>query len=103
MTTRTQQDTAAPEYHLNIVWDKERSVWSATCTELPCLKQESMLFVSLLVRASKAVKEQLGTNDFALSWISPITGRELVGKANVLSALKDYPEPCGCEEDLLPF
>ena len=50
----------AMEYTINLTWDNEANVWTATSDDIPGLVLESGSFDALLERAKSAIQELLG-------------------------------------------
>ncbi len=49
----------AMEYTINLTWDNEANVWTATSDDIPGLVLESGSFDALLERAKSAIQELL--------------------------------------------
>ncbi len=49
----------AMEYTINLTWDNEANVWTATSNDIPGLVLESGSFDALLERAKSAIQELL--------------------------------------------
>ena len=63
----------AMEYTINLTWDNEANVWTATSDDIPGLVLESGSFDALLERAKSAIQELLELDPaFRRDFLGPI-------------------------------
>lgn len=60
----------AMEYTINLTWDNEANVWTATSDDIPGLVLESGSFDALLERTKSAIPELLDLNNPATKPLS---------------------------------